>query len=68
MEEVTIHPGRQKKHRINRLKYKKWSVSLNGEKLSTVTRDNLYAGLFGPRTLEYWQDKDDTPSDLEEVM
>jgi hypothetical protein len=53
MEDVTIHPGRQKKHRINRLKYEKWSVSLNGKKLSTVTRDNLYAGLFGPRTLKY---------------
>jgi hypothetical protein len=43
-------------------------VSLNGKKLSTVTRDNLYAGLFGPRTLKYWQDKDDMPSDPEEVM
>jgi hypothetical protein len=29
MEDVTVHPGRQKKHRINRLKYEKWSVSLN---------------------------------------
>jgi hypothetical protein len=53
---------------INRLKYEKWSVSLNGKKLSTVTRDNLYAGLFGPHTLKYWQDKDDMPSDPEEVM
>jgi hypothetical protein len=68
MEDVTIHPGRQKKHRINRLKYEKWSVSLNGKKLSTVTRDNLYAGLFGPRTLKYWQDKDNMPRDPEEVM
>jgi hypothetical protein len=31
MEDVTIHPGRQKEHRINRLKYEKWSVSLNGK-------------------------------------
>jgi hypothetical protein len=68
MEDVTIHPGRQKKHRINKLKYETWSVSLNGRKLSTVTRDKLYAGLFGPCTLKYWQDKDDMPSDPEEVM
>jgi hypothetical protein len=68
MEDVTIYPGRQKKHRINRLKYKKWYVSLNGNKPYTVTRDNLYTGLFGPRTLKYWQDKDNVPSDPEEVM
>jgi hypothetical protein len=70
----TIHgrfhntPRKTEENRINRLKYEKWSVSLNGKKLSTVTRDNLYAGLFGPCTLKYWQDKDDMPSDPEEVM
>jgi hypothetical protein len=68
MEDGTIHPGRQKKHRTNRLKYEKWSVGLNEKELPTVTRDNLYAGLFGPRTLNYWQDKDDMPSDPGEVM
>jgi hypothetical protein len=68
MEDVTIHPGRQKKNRINRLRYKKLSVSLNWKKLSTVTQDNIYAGLFGPRTLKYWQDKDKMSTDPGEVM
>jgi hypothetical protein len=68
MVDVTTHPENQAKHRINKLKYKKWSVSLNRSKLSTVTRDNLYAGLFGPRTLKYWQDKDDIPTDQTKIL
>ena len=68
MEDVTSFPGRQKEHRVQQLKYEKWSVSLNGTKLSAVSRDNLYTGLFGPRTLKYWQDKDNIPADPKEIL
>jgi hypothetical protein len=68
MEDVTIHPGRQKKTQNQQTEVRKMVREFKRKKLSTVTRDNLYAGLFGPCTLKYWQDKDDTPSNPEEVM
>ena len=50
------------------LMHEKWSVSLNGKKLSLITRDKLYIGLYGPRTLAYWARKDDIPEEPKEIL
>jgi hypothetical protein len=42
-------------HRPVRLLYEKWALYIQGVKQSKINKDSLYASLFAPRTLSYWE-------------
>jgi hypothetical protein len=42
-------------HRPVRLLYEKWALYIQGVKQSKINKNSLYASLFAPRTLSYWE-------------
>ena len=48
-------------YRQTRLFHEHWSFSLHDVKLSHINKSYLYQELFGPRTLNYWNDHHDIP-------
>jgi hypothetical protein len=39
------------------LGHEKWSLWIDGEKLSTINKEKVYAYTFSPHTTAYWQKK-----------
>ena len=46
----------------------KWALSLQGFKLTSITCNWLYTNLYGCRTLAYWAEKDNTPTDPAKIL
>jgi hypothetical protein len=42
-------------HQPVRLLYEKWALYIQGVKQSEIKKNSLYASLFAPRTLSYWE-------------
>ena len=43
--------------------HKSWSVSIQGVKQASISRDSLYAAIYGPTTLQYYNKNDKVPLD-----
>jgi hypothetical protein len=46
---------KKRPHQPVRLLYEKWALSIKGVKKSKINKNSLYASLFAPRTLSYWE-------------
>ena len=46
----------------------KWSLTLDGNKLTCIDRNVLYDSLYGKRTLLYWHKKDNVSRNPEDIM
>ena len=61
-------PRDRRAHNQPMLHLEKWALALDGTKFTSIGRDTLYNNLYGPRTLEYWAEKDDTPKDPTRIL
>ena len=53
---------------LNQPFLEKWSLSIDGSKLTSTTRSRLYTSLYGVRTLEYWAKKDNLPMEPTRIL
>ena len=67
--EYTTKPSSTRcRHVQPQLYLEKWALSLQGSKLTSITRDWLYTNLYGCRTLAYWAEKDNIPTDPARIL
>ena len=50
------------------LHLEKWALAHDGTKITSICRDAMYNNLYGPRTVDYWADKDDIPKDEKRIV
>ena len=53
----------KRQHRPVRLLHEKWALYIKGVKQSKIDKNSLYASLFAPRTLSYWENHHDIKID-----
>ena len=69
LRQCTSGPRRDRRVHIQPiLQLGKRALAHNGNKLTSICRDALYNNLYGPRTLDYWADKDDIPKDATRIL
>ena len=63
---MTMVPVRVHIHPI--LYLEKWSLSLDGTKLTCIDQNRIYENLYGKKTLKYWYEKDNVSQNPEDIM
>ena len=58
----------KKSHVQPTLYLKKWMLSRDGTKFTSICRESLYTNLYGSRTLAYWAKKDNLPTDPKLIL
>ena len=46
----------------------KWALAREGTKFTSIYRESLYTNLYGSRTLAYWVEKDNLPTDPKLIL
>ena len=69
LRQCTSGPQRDRRvHNQPILHLEQWALAHDGTKLTSIYRDALYNKLYGPRTIDYWVDKDDIPKDETRIL
>ena len=58
----------RKSHVQPTLYLEKWVLSRDGSKFTSICRESLYTNLYGSRTLAYWAEKDNLPTDPKLIL